>query len=119
MSWKQTLDERKEIVLATASIDGNPNAIIVISMGIMEEKLLIGACVMNKTLENVRSNYRVVIVPKDNGEYYRIKGTASIQTEGDYFDYVYKNSKPPMPKAVIVIDIIEVFDLDKQQIVAV
>ncbi len=117
MSWKQTIDERKEIILATASIDGNPNAIVVISMGIMDDKLLIGACVMNKTLENLRANNRVVVVAKDNGEYYRIKGTALIQTAGNYFDHIYKNSNPPMPKAVIVIDIVEVFDLDKQQIV--
>lgn len=119
MSWKQTIDERKEIVLATASIDGNPNAIVVISMGMMDSKLLIGACVMNKTLDNIKANNRVVVVAKENGEYYRIKGTASIQTEGGYFDHIYKKSNPPMPKAVIVIDIVEVFDLDKRQIVTV
>jgi len=113
MSWKEALKQGQEIVLATSSKDGNPRAIIVISLGLVDEKLLIGACQMKRSLENIRENNRVSIVAKYGSEYYRVNGLATIYSSGKYFDEALKRSKPPLPKHAIVVSIKEVFDLDK------
>ena len=62
MAWKDVLKERQNIVLATSSKDGSPRAIIVVSLGFIDDKLLIGACVMRKSLENIKENNKVSIV---------------------------------------------------------
>jgi hypothetical protein len=49
---------------------------------------------------------------KDN-EYYRIDGIATIYSTGEYLDTAIQKSNPPLPKAAILIEIKEVFDLDK------
>ncbi len=103
------------MVLATISRDNNPHAIIVLSLGLIDEKLLIGACLMKATLKNIRNNNQVALVVKYNSEYYRLKGKAQIHSSGKYFNLAYKKSNPPMPKYAILIDIKEVFDLDKQK----
>jgi len=115
MNWKQALQERQELVLATSSKDGNPHAIMVISLGLIDDKLLIGACLMKTTLENIKNNNKVVLVVKHNKEYYRLKGKTQIYSSGKYFDLAYKKSSPPMPKYAILIDIKEVFDLANQK----
>ena len=115
MSWKDTLEERKELVLSTCSKDCEPRAIVVISLGIVDDKLLIGDCMMKTTLKNMRENNKISIFSKDNGEYYCISGTVEIQPSGKYFDLATKKSNPPLPKNVLVIDIKEVFDLDKAE----
>lgn len=59
MSWQQAVQERQEIVLSTASENGNPHAIIVISLGLVDKKVLIGACQMKKTLANIKKITRL------------------------------------------------------------
>lgn len=113
MAWKDVLEERQNIVLATSSKDGNPRAIIVVSLGFVDEKLLIGACLMKKSLENIRENNKVSIVAFKDKEYYRIEGVATIYSAGEYLDTAIEKSNPPLPKAAILIDIKEVFDLDR------
>jgi hypothetical protein len=115
MSWKQAIQERQGIILATSSKENIPHAIIVISLGLLSNKLLIGACLTKTSLGNIKNNNRVSLVAKYKNEYYRIDGQAKIYSTGKYFDIAYKKSKPPMPKSAIVIDIKEVFDLDKQK----
>lgn len=115
MNWKQALKERQELVLATCSKNGVPHAIIVISLGLIDDKLLIGACLMKKTLENIKRNNKVSLVAKYDKNYYRIEGEAKIYPSGKYFDIAYSKSNPPMPKYAILIEINEVFDLDKQE----
>jgi predicted pyridoxine 5'-phosphate oxidase superfamily flavin-nucleotide-binding protein len=114
MSWQKLVEGRQEVVLASASKNGEAHAIIVISLGRIDEKILIGACLMKKTLSNIRANNKIVLIVRNNGEYYRINGTATIHTDDSYFDYVYKISNPPMPKSALAVNIHEVFDLDKQ-----
>jgi uncharacterized pyridoxamine 5'-phosphate oxidase family protein len=113
MTWKDALQQRQEIVLATSSKNSDPRAIVVISLGIVDDKLLIGACLMKKTLENIKENNKVSIVAKYNKEYYRVDGNATIHSSGKYLDIAIKGSNPPLPKHAILIDIKEVFDLDK------
>ena len=113
MTWKDALKERQNIVLATSSKDGNPRAIVVVSLGFIDEKLLIGACLMKKSLENIKENSKVSIVTFQDDKYYRIDGIATIYSAGEYLDTAIKKSNPPLPKAAILIDIKEVFDLDR------
>lgn len=70
---------------------------------------------MKTSLENIKNNGMVSIAVIYNNEYYRIEGQAKIYSTGKYFDEAYKKSGPPMPKAAILINIKEVFDLDKQK----
>jgi len=115
MSWKLSLQERQKIVLATSSNKGLPHAIVVLSLGLVDEKLLVGACLMKTSLKNIKENGKVSIAVMNSNEYYRIEGKAKIYSSGKYFDEAYKKSNPPMPKAAILITIREVFDLDKQK----
>jgi len=115
MAWKDALKERQNIVLATSSKDGNPRAIVVVSLGFIDGKLLIGACLMKKSLENIKENNKVSIVAIKDGEYYRIDGEATIYSDGKYLEIAIRKSNPPLPKAAIAIDIKEVFDLDKEK----
>lgn len=114
MSWKQSVEERQEIVLSTCS-KNIPHAIIVLSLGLVDNQLLIGACLMKTTFENIKKNNKVSIVTKFNKEYYRIEGEVKIYPSGKYFDIAYRKSNPPMPKYAILVDVKEVFDLSNQK----
>lgn len=114
MGWKQTVEERKELVLATSSSSGIPHAIVVLSLGLVDDKILIGACLMKTTLANVQNNNKVVIIAKENKEYYRIAGTVEIYSSGKYLKMAYDKSKPPMPTSALMITINEIFDLGNQ-----
>jgi hypothetical protein len=56
VNWKDNFKEGKELVLATASNVGTPNANKVISLGFFEDRLLIADCYMKNTLKNLRDN---------------------------------------------------------------
>ena len=113
MDWPNAFTPRQEIVLATVKKENIPHAIFVLSMGIIENKLLIGVCQMTTTLENIKNNNKVVVIGKSDTGYYRIFGEAKIYSSGKYYKTVCERSKPPLPKLAIVIDIKEVYDLDK------
>jgi len=113
MSCKKAISQGQEIILATSSKIGNPRAIVVISLGLFNKKLLIGACQMKRSLKNIKENTRVSIVAKYKNEYYRINGRAKIYSSGKFFEIALKRSEPPLPHHAITINIIEVFDLDK------
>ncbi len=112
MTWKYALKTGNEIVLTTSYGD-KPHAIVVISLGMIDGKLLIGACQMKTSLKNILKTKRVCVVAKYKKEYYRIKGSAEIYSSGKYFDIVIKRSKPPPPRHAIAVDIKEIFDLDR------
>lgn len=113
MSWKNALKQGQEIVLTTSSKDGKPNAIVVVSRGFIEGKLLINDCQMNRTIKNIKSNSFVCLVVKYNKEYYRIKGKTKSYTAGKYFQEAVKREISYQVKNAIVVEIKEVFDLDK------
>ena len=113
MAWREILEQKQEIVLATSSKDSKPRAIVVVSLGFVDGKLLIGICLMKTTLENLKENNRISIVVKYGKEYYRIDGKAEIYSSGKYLDVAIEKSNPPLPKQALVVTIEEVFDLDK------
>jgi len=113
MSWKTNLQFGKEIILSTSSKVGKPNAGIVISRGIVDEKLLVADCQMDTTLKNLKENNLICVI----AGYYRIKGKARILRSGKYFDICVKKEKDYKVKNAILIDIKEVFDLDKLKVI--
>lgn len=113
MAWKNALKEGQELVLATCSKNKIPRAIVVISLGLIDNRILIGACQLKTSLRNIKENKKVSVAVKYKKEYYRINGDAKLHSSGKYFDIAFQKSKPFMPKYAITIDIKEVFDLDK------
>lgn len=114
MNWQKAFEPRQEIILATVKKDNSPHAIYVISMGMIENKLLIGvSSLMKTTPENIKNNDKVVVVGKSDEGYFRICGKAKIYSSGKYLQLALIHSKSPLPKKTIVIDINEVYDINK------
>ena len=109
MTWKNYFKEEKEIVLATCSKKSVPNANIVISLGFVDGKLLVANCQMKSTIKNLKENPKICVV----GGYFRIKGKVNIFSSGKYFDLCVQKSKGYTVKNAILIDVKEVFDLNK------
>lgn len=115
MSWKNALGYRQQLVLSTSSESGTPHAIIVISLGFVSKRLLIGASLMRISQANIRKNNKVSVVAIRGDEYYRIDGRAKIYASGDYLTAAIQRSRPPLPRHAVVIDIKGVFDMAKQK----
>ncbi|EKE21169.1 MAG: hypothetical protein ACD_7C00319G0004 [uncultured bacterium] len=111
MNWKENFEKGKELVLATSSIDNVPNANIVISLGFVDDKLLVANCQMNNTIRNLKENNKICVV----SGYYRIKGSVEIFSSGKYFDLCSGDSGDYEVRNAILITINEAFDLDKAE----
>jgi len=115
-NWKNNFKEGKELILATSSKDGNPNANIVISLGFVGDKLLIANCLMKTTIDNLKSNHRISIVSDIN----KINGTVEIFSSGKYFEVCVERSakiSSDEVKSAILVDIKNIFDLYKAKII--
>ena len=114
MIWKDALQIGQEAVLVTSSKDGNPNAIYVVSKGIVDEKILLNVCQMQVSLNNVKENNRVCLVVKYDEKYYKVRGTATLYDSGKYFELAKERniSGTPEPKFAMLVSIDEVYDLD-------
>ena len=109
MKWPDNFKKGKEIILATASKKSAPNANIVMSLGFIDDKLIIADCQMKKTIKNLRENDKVCVI----GGYFRLRGKAKIFKEGIYFDHCVKNSGGHEVKNAILIKVNEVYNLDE------
>jgi len=113
MNWKNNFKEGKEVILATCSKNNVPNANIVISLGFIEDKLLVADCQMNNTIKNLKENSRICVI----GGYFRVKGNIEIFSSGKYFDLCVKKSEGYSVKNAILINIKEVYDLNKNKFI--
>ncbi len=109
MNWKTNFEKGKEVVLATTSEDNIPNANIVVSLGFIDNKLLVADCQMTSTIKNLRDNPNICLI----GGYFRIKGSVEIFSSGKYFDLCLKENSGYNVNNAILITIKEIFDLDK------
>ena len=109
MDWKENFAEGKELVLSTASKDGKPNANIVMSLGFVDNKLLIADSQMHSTIKNLEETKQACIV---NG-YLRINGSVEVFSEGKYVDLCNEKDKEYPTKHAILVTVKEVFNLDK------
>ncbi len=113
INWKNNFKEGKELVLATSSRSGNPNANVVISLGFFHDKLLIADCQMVTAIKNLKENPRICVI----GGYFRIKGHVEIFSSGKYFEMCVQKNKEYKVRNAVVIEVKEVFDLNKVKIV--
>jgi general stress protein 26 len=114
MAWKDALKHGQNVVFVTSSKDARPHANVVMSLGFIDNKLLVADCQMTRTPKNIRRNPRVCVVTAGKRGYYRIKGHAAMYTSGKYFDAAVKRTGPNYTvKHAITIGVKEVFDLGK------
>jgi predicted pyridoxine 5'-phosphate oxidase superfamily flavin-nucleotide-binding protein len=84
---KELFQNKRVIVLATASKEGIPNVVPVAMKKIIDdETILISDQYLSKTLKNIEANPRAAITMWDKTEGYQIKGTVSIETSGPRFE---------------------------------
>jgi hypothetical protein len=110
MDWKDAFEKGQELILATCSSKAEPNANIVISLGFVDDKLLIADSQMDTTLKNLQSTKQICVISKKG--YYRMKGTIEIFNSGKYFDLCNEADKQYPAKNAVLISVNEVFDLD-------
>lgn len=115
MDWKNSFKEGKELILATSSKNSLPNANIVISLGFVDDKLLVANCQMSNTINNLKENPNICVICG----YFRIKGKVEIFYSGKYFDICVQKSKGYSVKNAILISVDEVIDLDKIKVVKI
>ncbi len=112
MVWEDNFKEGKELVLATCSTSGKPNANIVISLGFIENRLLVADCQMETTLKNLKENPQICVV----AGYFKVCGSVEIFSSGKYFEegskIVASQDDSLKVKNVISINIESVFDLE-------
>jgi len=109
LNWYEHFREGKEIVVATCSKSGEPNANVNLSLGFVDNKLLVADFKMATTIKNLKENKKICVV----AGYYKIKGTAELFTSGEYFDMCVKKITNFKPKTAILVSVKEVFDMDK------
>jgi predicted pyridoxine 5'-phosphate oxidase superfamily flavin-nucleotide-binding protein len=118
MGWKDSFREGKEIVLATCSESGKPNANVVISLGFSGDELMVADCSFVTTIKNLKENPRICVI----GGYCKICGKAKIFNSGEYFNKCVKivasQDKTLKVKNAIVISADEVFDLEEVKKIA-
>lgn len=116
MNWKNMLSKpRQEMFLSTGSKKGIPHNIAVLSLGLVDNKILIGVCIMKTTMKNLKENNKVSLAAKIDGKYLRIEGKAITKSSGKYLDKAIKMSNPPLPKKALLIEIKEIFDMEAQK----
>ncbi len=113
MNWKSNFKEGRELFLATSSKDGVPHANIVISCGFADDKLLVADCQMVTTVKNLKENPNICLV----GGHIRLKGFVDIFSSGEYFEACVRKSKGYNVRHAIVVDVEEVFDLNKVTVI--
>lgn len=116
-SEMKAMFEKQLAVIATAGKDGTPNVGPKGSMHVVDDETLAysegtGA----KTLGNLQENPKVavMVVDREEGAGYQVKGTAELLTSGDFFERVARRQeerKRPRPKQVVKIRIEEIYSV--------
>ena len=112
VKWKNNFKAGKELLLCTASLKGQPNGIIVISLGFIDGQLLIADCQMKRTIKNLEENKNICVI----GGYFKIIGTVKLYNKGRYFEVAAKQTKGYKVKHSILIKPKKLIDLDNVKI---
>jgi len=117
---KELFDNVKTVVVATATPDGEPNAVPVGTKKIIDdETVLVSDQFFNKTLANMQSNPRVAISFWEGHEGYQLKGSITIETSGKRYEETAKwveekSTKAGFPlksKGAVIMKIEEIYGL--------
>jgi len=88
---KETFEKVGNVILATATKDGVPNAVPIGAKKIIDdETILISDQFLNKTLNNMKDNPQVAVTFWSGFEGYQFKGTITIETSGERFEETAK-----------------------------
>ena len=115
---KETFEKVENIILATATKDGVPNAVPMGAKKIIDdETILLSDQFLNKTLNNMKENPQVAVTFWSGFEGYQLKGTITIETSGERFDetaeWIDKMGKamnfPLKSKGAVIMKISEIY----------
>jgi uncharacterized protein len=115
---QKLFDKVTTVILATATMDGIPNAVPIGAKKIIDpETVLISDQFFNKTLANLKTNPKVSLTFWEGHEGYQLKGTVTIETSGDRFDETAqwiedrsaKVGFPLISKGAIILKIDEIY----------
>ncbi len=117
---KELFEKVPAAVVATATPDGEPNAVPVGAKKIIDdETILISDQFLNKTLANMKSNPRVALSFWEGHEGYQLKGSITIETSGKRYEETAKwveemGNKAGFPlksKGAVILKIEEIYGL--------
>lgn len=117
---KEMFENVPTAVVATATSDGEPNAVPVGAKKIIDdETILISDQFFNKTIANMKSNPRIAVSFWEGHEGYQLKGTITIETSGKRFEETAKwieemGNKAGFPlksKGAVILKIDEIYGL--------
>jgi predicted pyridoxine 5'-phosphate oxidase superfamily flavin-nucleotide-binding protein len=108
------LKRRKIVVLATSSLEGEPQAILVEVNQVKDDKIIITDNEMETTRKNLLENNKVALLAFEEDYSYCLKilGEAEYCIKGEYFDFVknLETNKRRSPKGAVVITVKEVIE---------
>lgn len=113
----RTMFEQELAIIATASNDGTPNIGPKGSVHVIDEETLgYAEGTGEKTLRNLQQNPKVavLVVNREKGDGYQIKGKAELGSTGDFFEQVARRQeqrKRPRPKYAVKIKIEEIYSV--------
>ena len=113
MSIQEAFSHREPLIVSTVTPEGKAHSNAMLSLGIIDGKILIGLCFLNTTFKNLSKNTSISLATCGKKGYFRVKGTVEMFESGKYFDLANSLSNPPMPRRAILVNIKEAFDLDK------
>ncbi len=112
------INENEVITFATSSLDGTPRNVYVCPSMISYDKIIISDVKMVKSCQNIKNNPKVFItsINKDYSKWLKISGIAKYEVDGEMFDNIYdlEMSRGYKPKAVIVVENIEIEEIEEQ-----
>ena len=117
---KELFEKVPAAIVATATPDGDPNAVPVGAKKIIDdETILISDQFFKKTLANMKSNPRVAVSFWEGHEGYQLKGSITIETSGKRFEETAKwieemGNKAGFPlksKGAVILKIEEIYGL--------
>ena len=116
-SEMKVMFEKQLAVIATANKDGLPNVGPKGSMHVVDDDTLAySEGTGQKTFRNLQQNHNVavLVVDREKGDGFQLKGTAELLASGDFFERVARRQeerKRPRPKHVVKIKIEEVYSV--------
>ncbi|HMA84879.1 MAG TPA: pyridoxamine 5'-phosphate oxidase family protein [Desulfosalsimonadaceae bacterium] len=117
---KELFEKVPAAIVATATPDGDPNAVPVGAKKIIDdETILISDQFFKKTLANMKSNPRIAVSFWEGHEGYQLKGSITIETSGKRFEETAKwieemGNKAGFPlksKGAVILKIEEIYGL--------
>ena len=117
---KELFEKVPAAIVATATTDGEPNAVPVGAKKIIDdETILISDQFFNKTLANMKSNPRIAVSFWEGHEGYQLKGSITIETSGKRFEETAqwieemgnKAGFPLKSKGAVILKIEEIYGL--------